>query len=122
MRGHGSLVDKVSDRGWRAMSSSRVPFKTHRVGERCTLNLLRAHKRPRFVVGFRRGGSASSGHILVTSPWFIITKSVIKRPRVAEQCAVNNHSPIKTLTEILKSYLLTILLVTGVRFVIDYGL
>ncbi|GFY19458.1 HTH_48 domain-containing protein [Trichonephila clavipes] len=29
MRGHGSLVVKVSDRGWRVMSSSRVPPKTH---------------------------------------------------------------------------------------------
>ncbi|GFY01676.1 retrovirus-related Pol polyprotein from transposon 412 [Trichonephila clavipes] len=42
MRGHGSLEVKVSDRGWRVMSSSRVPLKTHHVGERCTLNLLRA--------------------------------------------------------------------------------
>ncbi|GFX47575.1 hypothetical protein TNCV_3015941 [Trichonephila clavipes] len=42
MRDHGSLVVKVSDRAWRVMSSSRVPLKIHRVGERCTLNLLRA--------------------------------------------------------------------------------
>ncbi|GFX50286.1 uncharacterized protein TNCV_2892031 [Trichonephila clavipes] len=41
-RGHGSLVVKVSDRGWRIMSSSRVPLKTRGVGKRCTLNLLRA--------------------------------------------------------------------------------
>ncbi|GFW25473.1 hypothetical protein TNCV_3722011 [Trichonephila clavipes] len=42
MRGHGSLEVKVSDRDWRVMSSSRKPFNTHSVGERCTLNLLRA--------------------------------------------------------------------------------
>ncbi|GFW92945.1 hypothetical protein TNCV_3495781 [Trichonephila clavipes] len=40
--GRGSLVVKVSDHGWHVMSSSRVPLKTHRVGERCTLNLPRA--------------------------------------------------------------------------------
>ncbi|GFU13882.1 uncharacterized protein TNCV_940611 [Trichonephila clavipes] len=42
MRGHGSLVVKVSDRGWRVMSSRPVPLKTRRVGVRCMLNLLRA--------------------------------------------------------------------------------
>ncbi|GFS52606.1 hypothetical protein TNCV_4852341 [Trichonephila clavipes] len=40
--GHSSLVVKVSDRGWHVMSSSSEPLKTHRVGEQCTLNLLRA--------------------------------------------------------------------------------
>ncbi|GFV51357.1 hypothetical protein TNCV_4687201 [Trichonephila clavipes] len=40
--GHGSLVVKASDRGWRIKSSSPVPLKTRRVGERCTLNLSRA--------------------------------------------------------------------------------
>ncbi|GFU15169.1 retrovirus-related Pol polyprotein from transposon TNT 1-94 [Trichonephila clavipes] len=30
MHGHGRLVVKVSDRGWRVMTSSRVPFKTQR--------------------------------------------------------------------------------------------
>ncbi|GFX35553.1 hypothetical protein TNCV_103601 [Trichonephila clavipes] len=48
MRGHGSLVVKVSDRGRRVMSSSRVPLKTRRVGERCTLNLLRAQTSSRW--------------------------------------------------------------------------
>ncbi|GFW26620.1 hypothetical protein TNCV_2850101 [Trichonephila clavipes] len=46
--GHGSLVVKVSDRGWRILSSSRVPLKTRRVGERCTLNLLRAQTSSRW--------------------------------------------------------------------------
>ncbi|GFX76206.1 uncharacterized protein TNCV_1233441 [Trichonephila clavipes] len=42
MRGHGSLVIKVSGRGSGVMSSSRVSLKTRRVRERCTLNLSRA--------------------------------------------------------------------------------
>ncbi|GFV63125.1 transposable element Tcb1 transposase [Trichonephila clavipes] len=33
---------KVSDHGRHVMSSSPVPLKTHRVGQRCTLNLSRA--------------------------------------------------------------------------------
>ncbi|GFY17763.1 uncharacterized protein TNCV_1074981 [Trichonephila clavipes] len=48
MRGHGSLVVKVSDRGWRVMSSSRVPRKTRRAGERCMLNVLRAQASSRW--------------------------------------------------------------------------
>ncbi|GFV85518.1 putative transposable element [Trichonephila clavipes] len=48
MRGHGSLVIKVSDRGWRVMSSSRVPFKTRRVGEGCTLNMSRTQMSSRW--------------------------------------------------------------------------
>ncbi|GFU06218.1 hypothetical protein TNCV_4765231 [Trichonephila clavipes] len=44
--GHGSLVIKVSDRGWCAMSSSPVPLKTRSVGERSMLNLSRAQTRP----------------------------------------------------------------------------
>ncbi|GFW80414.1 uncharacterized protein TNCV_2945461 [Trichonephila clavipes] len=57
MRGHGSLVVKVSDRAWCVMSSSRVPLKTRRVGERCTLNLSRAQISFRWCgVLVRRGG------------------------------------------------------------------
>ncbi|GFX37163.1 uncharacterized protein TNCV_199141 [Trichonephila clavipes] len=57
MRGHGNLVVKVSDRGWRVMSSSRVPLKTRRVGERCPLNLLRAVTSSRWCgVVVRKGG------------------------------------------------------------------
>ncbi|GFU00265.1 uncharacterized protein TNCV_802171 [Trichonephila clavipes] len=57
-----SQVVKVSDRGWHAMSLSLVPLKTRRVGERCTLNLLRAQMSSRWcgVVVKRRG--ANSGH------------------------------------------------------------
>ncbi|GFV05366.1 hypothetical protein TNCV_225771 [Trichonephila clavipes] len=58
MRGHGSLVVKVSDR---VMSSSRVPPKTHRVGERFTLNPLKAQTSSHWCgVIVRRWGSASS--------------------------------------------------------------
>ncbi|GFV50735.1 uncharacterized protein TNCV_2213961 [Trichonephila clavipes] len=57
MRGHGSLVVKVSDRGWHVMSSSQVPLKTRRVGKRCTLNLSRAQTSFRWCgVVVRRGG------------------------------------------------------------------
>ncbi|GFX65652.1 uncharacterized protein TNCV_4093461 [Trichonephila clavipes] len=57
MQGHGSRVVKVSDRGWRVMSSSRVPLKARRVGERCTLNLTRAQMSFHWCgVVARRGG------------------------------------------------------------------
>ncbi|GFW87894.1 hypothetical protein TNCV_1359981 [Trichonephila clavipes] len=39
--GHGSRVVKVWDRGWPCRSSP-VPLNTHRVGQRCILNLSRA--------------------------------------------------------------------------------
>ncbi|GFX62686.1 uncharacterized protein TNCV_4868461 [Trichonephila clavipes] len=56
MRGHGSLVVKVSDRRWRVMSSSRVPLKTRRAGVRCTFNLSRAQMSSRWCgVKVRRG-------------------------------------------------------------------
>ncbi|GFV43842.1 uncharacterized protein TNCV_1658871 [Trichonephila clavipes] len=40
--GCGSPVVKVSDHDRHAMSSSPVPLKSRRVGQRCTLNLSRA--------------------------------------------------------------------------------
>ncbi|GFW72949.1 uncharacterized protein TNCV_830721 [Trichonephila clavipes] len=56
MGGRGSLVVKVSDRGWHVTSSSPVPLKTRRVGARCTLNLLRAQTSSRWCgVVVRRG-------------------------------------------------------------------
>ncbi|GFT09475.1 hypothetical protein TNCV_5063151 [Trichonephila clavipes] len=36
-------------------------------------------------------GDAPSGVVRVTCPWFKITTSVAKRPRVAEECDVNVH-------------------------------
>ncbi|GFY01281.1 uncharacterized protein TNCV_5077481 [Trichonephila clavipes] len=41
-RGCGRPVVKVSDHGRHVMSSSPVPLRTRRVGQRCTLNLSRA--------------------------------------------------------------------------------
>ncbi|GFX89006.1 hypothetical protein TNCV_2853061 [Trichonephila clavipes] len=47
-RGRGSRVVKVSDRGRHVTSSSSVPLKTHRVGERCTLNMSRSQASSRW--------------------------------------------------------------------------
>ncbi|GFU38292.1 hypothetical protein TNCV_2432891 [Trichonephila clavipes] len=44
----GSPVVKVSDHGWHVMSSSPVPLKTRRVGQRCTLNPSRAETSSRW--------------------------------------------------------------------------
>ncbi|GFX13732.1 hypothetical protein TNCV_599421 [Trichonephila clavipes] len=64
--GRGSLVVKVSDRGWRVMSSTPVPLKIHRVGERCTLNLSRTQTSSRWCGIVVRRGDANSGVVLVT--------------------------------------------------------
>ncbi|GFT78773.1 hypothetical protein TNCV_1384641 [Trichonephila clavipes] len=40
----GSLVFKVSDRGWHVTSSSTVLLKIRRVAAQCTINLSRAQK------------------------------------------------------------------------------
>ncbi|PRD29457.1 UNVERIFIED_CONTAM: hypothetical protein NCL1_29355 [Trichonephila clavipes] len=50
IHGCSSPVVKVSDHGRHVMSSSPVPLKTHRVGQRCTLNLSRAETPPVGVV------------------------------------------------------------------------
>ncbi|GFV43761.1 hypothetical protein TNCV_4990461 [Trichonephila clavipes] len=39
---------KVSEHGRHVMSSSPVPLKTHRIGQRCTLNLSRAETSSRW--------------------------------------------------------------------------
>ncbi|GFV13445.1 uncharacterized protein TNCV_129431 [Trichonephila clavipes] len=55
-RGCGSPVVKVSDHGRHVMSSSPVPLKTCRVGQRCRLNLSRAEMPSRWCgVVVRRG-------------------------------------------------------------------
>ncbi|GFT68449.1 uncharacterized protein TNCV_4585311 [Trichonephila clavipes] len=70
------------------MSSSSVPLKTRRVGDRCTLNPSRPQTSSYWCdVAVRRGG-VSPGVVLVTRPWLKLTRSVAKGPRVAEQCAV----------------------------------
>ncbi|GFW01378.1 uncharacterized protein TNCV_5030301 [Trichonephila clavipes] len=53
--GRGSLVVKVSDRGWHVTSSSPVPLKTRLVGERCPLNLSRAQTSSRWCGSSERG-------------------------------------------------------------------
>ncbi|GFX18606.1 uncharacterized protein TNCV_3310671 [Trichonephila clavipes] len=54
--GCGSLVVKASDHGRHVMSSSPVPLKTRRVGQRCTLNLSKAETSSRWCgVIVRRG-------------------------------------------------------------------
>ncbi|GFX29181.1 uncharacterized protein TNCV_3217161 [Trichonephila clavipes] len=90
--GRGSLVVKVLDHGWHVTSSSPVPLKTRRVGDRCSLNLSRAQTSSRWCgVVVRRGGT-SSGVVVLSLPWFKITRSVAKSPRVAEQCDGKIHS------------------------------
>ncbi|GFV73400.1 paired domain-containing protein [Trichonephila clavipes] len=64
--GRGSLVVKVSNRGWYVTSSSPVPLKTRRVRERCTLNLSRSQMSSRWWGVIVRRGDASSGVVLVT--------------------------------------------------------
>ncbi|GFV09489.1 uncharacterized protein TNCV_3158871 [Trichonephila clavipes] len=83
--GYGRPVVKVSDYGRQVMSSSRV-------WERCTFNLSRAQTSSRWCGAVVRRGGSSSGVVLVTLPWFKMTRSVAKSPRVAEQCDVNIHS------------------------------
>ncbi|GFU67099.1 uncharacterized protein TNCV_4969481 [Trichonephila clavipes] len=64
--GCGSPVVKASDHGRHIMSSSPVPLKTRRVGQRCTLNLSRAETSYRWCDVVVRRGSASSGIVHVT--------------------------------------------------------
>ncbi|GFU54778.1 uncharacterized protein TNCV_1082321 [Trichonephila clavipes] len=80
-----SPVVKVSDHGRHVMSFSPVPLKTRRVGERCTLHLSIAQTSSRWCGVVVRRGVAISGVVLVTWPWFKMTRSVTKIPRVAEQ-------------------------------------
>ncbi|GFW54553.1 general transcription factor II-I repeat domain-containing protein 2A [Trichonephila clavipes] len=54
-------------------SSSPVPLKSRRVGQRCTLNLSRAETSSRWCGVVVRRAGASSGVIHVTWPWFKIT-------------------------------------------------
>ncbi|GFY05907.1 hypothetical protein TNCV_4405721 [Trichonephila clavipes] len=64
--GYGGPVVKVSDHGRHVRSSSPVPLKTRRVGQRSTLNLSRAETSSRWCgVEVRRGG-ANSGVVHVT--------------------------------------------------------
>ncbi|GFV46767.1 hypothetical protein TNCV_1882261 [Trichonephila clavipes] len=64
--GCGSSVVKVSDHGRPVMSSSPVPLNTHRVGQRCTLNLSRSETYSRWCDVVVRKGGTSSGVVHVT--------------------------------------------------------
>ncbi|GFS62076.1 hypothetical protein TNCV_476471 [Trichonephila clavipes] len=64
--GRCSLVVNVSDRIWLVTSSSPVPLKTHRVGQRCALHLSRAHTSSCWCGVIVRREGASSGVVLVT--------------------------------------------------------
>ncbi|GFX76924.1 uncharacterized protein TNCV_2257871 [Trichonephila clavipes] len=64
--GCGSPVVKVPDHGRHVMSSSPVPLKTRRVGQRCTLNPPRAQTFTRWCGVVVRRGGASSGVVFVT--------------------------------------------------------
>ncbi|GFX90356.1 uncharacterized protein TNCV_3849311 [Trichonephila clavipes] len=65
-RGCDSPEVKVSDHGRHVMSSSPVPLKTRRVGQRCPLNLSRAETSSRWCGVVVRRGGASSDAIHVT--------------------------------------------------------
>ncbi|GFW32827.1 uncharacterized protein TNCV_1773961 [Trichonephila clavipes] len=70
-------------------SSSPVPLKTRRVWRMCTLNPSRAQTSSCWSgVVVKRGQLKYRPR----QPWFKITRSVSKSPRVAEQCDVNIHS------------------------------
>ncbi|GFX61537.1 uncharacterized protein TNCV_2745121 [Trichonephila clavipes] len=70
-------------------SSSPVPLKTRRVGKRCTLNLSRAQTSSCWSGVVDKRGQLKDRP---RRPWFKITRSVSKSPRVAEQYDVNIHS------------------------------
>ncbi|GFV11549.1 uncharacterized protein TNCV_975411 [Trichonephila clavipes] len=64
LQGCGSPVVKVSDHGRHDMSSSPVPLKIRRVGQRCMLNLSRAETSSRWYgVVVRRGASSGVVHV-----------------------------------------------------------
>ncbi|GFU14174.1 uncharacterized protein TNCV_4167721 [Trichonephila clavipes] len=64
--GCGSPVVRVSDHGRYVMSSSPVPLKTRRVGQRSALNLSRAQTSSRWCGVVVRRGGARSGVVHVT--------------------------------------------------------
>ncbi|GFX65191.1 hypothetical protein TNCV_4820821 [Trichonephila clavipes] len=74
------------------MSPSPVPLITHRVEERCTLNLLRAQTSSLWCgVVARKGGCQlryRPRHLTMVQYYRFVT-FVTKSPRVAEQCDAN---------------------------------
>ncbi|GFV89886.1 uncharacterized protein TNCV_4691151 [Trichonephila clavipes] len=74
------------------MSSSLVPLKIRRVGERCTLILSKAQTSFYWCGVVVSRGGANLGIVVVTRLWFKMMRSVVKSPQVDEQCDVNIHS------------------------------
>ncbi|GFV42208.1 uncharacterized protein TNCV_3164391 [Trichonephila clavipes] len=82
-------------------SSSPVPLKTRRVGQRCTLNLSRAETSSRWCgVVVRRGGASSvRGSVAAVAEWYryrtgacFVTGSSpvpLKTRRVGQRCTLN---------------------------------
>ncbi|GFW67495.1 uncharacterized protein TNCV_3391661 [Trichonephila clavipes] len=104
--GRRSQVVKVSDHGWRVMSSSPVPLKNRRVRERCTLNLSRAQTSSlcvsqytgraakMFVLGSECDTPGLGGHPKMS--WWSTGRSVtgsspvpLKTRRVGQRCTLN---------------------------------
>ncbi|GFX11250.1 uncharacterized protein TNCV_4786421 [Trichonephila clavipes] len=79
MKGCGNPVVKVSDHGRHVMSSSPVPLKTRRVGQRCTLNLSRAETSSRWCgVVVRREGCRFRCHPRHLT---MVQNYVVRRPK-----------------------------------------
>ncbi|GFX63283.1 uncharacterized protein TNCV_3896081 [Trichonephila clavipes] len=92
-KGCRSPMVKVSDHGRHVMSSSPVPLKTHRVGQRCMLNLSRAQMSSRWwSVVVRRGLPAQVLSTSLDHGSKLLGPSPTQSPRVTEQCDVNIHS------------------------------
>ncbi|GFU68264.1 uncharacterized protein TNCV_1717051 [Trichonephila clavipes] len=87
---------KVSDHGRHVISSSPVPLKTCRVGQRCTLNLSTAETPSRWcgVIVRRRGCHLRCRPRHLT----MVQNYVIRRQKssLAKQCDVNIHSLTKS--------------------------
>ncbi|GFT29711.1 uncharacterized protein TNCV_4891261 [Trichonephila clavipes] len=86
IRGCGSPVVKVSDHGRHVMSSSPGPLKTHRVGQRCTLNLSRAETSSHWCgVVVRREGCQLRGHPCHLT---MVQNYVVRRQKPSCGCTV----------------------------------
>ncbi|GFU26093.1 uncharacterized protein TNCV_5105491 [Trichonephila clavipes] len=78
----GSPAVKVSDHARHVMSSSPVPLKTRRVGQRCTLNLPRAKTSYHWCGVVVRREGASSGAIHVTMVQNYVIHSMLTKYRM----------------------------------------
>ncbi|GFS76755.1 uncharacterized protein TNCV_1623081 [Trichonephila clavipes] len=82
-------------------SSSPVPLKTRRVGQRCTLNLSRAETSSRWCgVVVRRGEVPAQVSSTSLDYGSKLRGPLPKSPRVAEQCDVNIQSINQSITSL----------------------